>query len=78
MYSPFIPVDSEEKRDKTSSLLSIYDEFHSEICAQSGDKLSPWILQFHFNNEMMMRKNIRMSDVHFMIMKKQKKADTLY
>jgi len=58
-------------------LLSIYDDFHREICS-TDDNLSPWVLQLHFNNEMMMRKNVRMSDIHLMILKNQKKGDNLY
>lgn len=71
-----------EDEDKTQLsredvLLNIYDEFHSEIC-KNEHELSPWVLHLRFNNEMMMRKNIRMSDIHYMILSKQKKENSLY
>lgn len=79
----FSPVRHDiEDEDKTQLsredvLLNIYDEFHSEIC-KNEHELSPWVLHLRFNNEMMMRKNIRMSDIHYMILSKQKKENTLY
>ena len=80
LFSPKADNSAEEgKLNETNenTLLSIYDEFHAEMCS-SNHKLSPWVLHLHFNNEMMMRKNIKMSDIHYMIMSNQKKTDTLY
>lgn len=75
VFRPESGEDTASTADNT--LFSVYDEFYHAMIPKDTDR-SPWVLHLRFNNEMMMRKNIQMSDIHYMMMQSQKKDGSLY
>lgn len=73
----FRPETGNPQDDIEHTLFTIYDEFYHAMIPKDTER-SPWVLHMHFNNEIMMRKNIQMSDIHSVIMGAQKKEGTFY
>lgn len=73
----FRPESGGDTTIEDDNLFSVYDEFYHAMIPKDTER-SPWVLHMHFNNEVMMRKNIQMSDIHYMMMQSQRKDGSLY
>lgn len=72
-----LDINVDNKSGEDLEFMKLYYEFNDLICVDSHEELSKWVLRMEFDRELMMAKNILMSDIQEAILQNSQREDDI-